>query len=50
MRITLGESMARVAVHFHHRTTILAFREAAVILFIDKMAGKDKIAASTFRQ
>lgn len=46
MRITLGESIARVAVHFHYHTTILVFWEAAVILSIDQITGKDKIAVS----
>lgn len=38
MRITLGERPVRAAEHFHYRTTILAFREAAVILSIDQIA------------
>lgn len=50
MRITLGESIARVAEHFHYYTTILAFWEAVVILSIDQIAGTDKMAVSSFRQ
>lgn len=46
MWITLGESMAHVAVHFHYHTTILAFWEAAVILSIDQITGKDQITVS----
>lgn len=46
MWITLGESIAHVAEHFHYHTTILAFWEAAVILSIDQIAGKDQITVS----
>lgn len=44
MWITLGESIAHVAVRFHYHTTILVFGEAAVILSIDQIAGTDKTA------
>lgn len=44
MRITLGESLVRVAEHFHYHATILAFWEAAVILSIDQIASPDKTA------
>lgn len=33
-------------VHFHYHTTILAFWEAAVILSIDQITGKDQITMS----
>lgn len=46
MWITLGESIAHVAEHFHYHTAILAFWEAAVILPIDQIAGKDQITVS----
>lgn len=46
MWITLGESIAHMAVHFHYHITILAFWEAAVILSIDQITGKDHISVS----
>lgn len=48
--ITWAGSIAHAAVHFHYQTTILAFWEAVVILFIDQITGKDKTAMSSFRQ
>lgn len=46
MWITLVEGVADVALHFHYHITILAFREAAVILSIDQIKGQDHITAS----
>lgn len=52
MRITLGESPAGVAKHFHHDAAVSACWEVAVILCIDQAAaaGKDKMVVSSFRR
>lgn len=50
MRITLGESPAGVAKHFHPDAAVWACWEAELILCIDQAAGKDKMVASSFRR